>query len=108
MASETKTCAHPGCNEEEWRVGGYCSTECRDMHVLELDLREEMAGEVAHALALAEALEKLANEVQALGAFREEMREAIGTTNLRVLEIRRDEARSALALYRGEEVQDGE
>lgn len=46
---------------------------------------------------LVEALEKLANEVDALCAFEPEVRAAIGNTNFSILMERRDLARNVLA-----------
>lgn len=76
MGSETKTCAHPGCQEEEWRIGGYCSVYCRDLHAVELDTREEMEEQTAHALAQAAAWQARAERVE--GALRDVVHGAPG------------------------------
>ena len=34
-----KTCARPGCNEQEWRIDGYCSIYCRDLNEARADGR---------------------------------------------------------------------
>ena len=54
------------------------------------------ASNQAQIAALREALNKLANEAQAILVFREDIRERVGNTNVAVLELRIDEARAAL------------
>lgn len=57
---------------------------------------------IASAPDMLAALEKLANEVEGLGAFEPEIREAIGNTNWSVLRLRMTEAHAAIAKARGE------
>lgn len=41
-----KTCARPGCNEQEWRIDGYCSIYCRDLNEARADVLDEVLAEI--------------------------------------------------------------